>query len=86
MTGSNIKLSLACAASFRRYARANVSAVRQPRKIPMKHPLLKAAVLAAVLVVTTPTTQAGWLKRYIYNDISGGERTNLLNGTNSLGR
>ena len=52
----------------------------------MKNSSLRTLLLAVALIwATTLTTQAGWIKRYLYADMSGTSVTNLLYGTNSSG-
>lgn len=51
----------------------------------MKHSLLKTAILAVALTgASSLSTQAGWIKRYVYSDITGTAVTNLF-GTNTSG-
>ena len=69
-------------------SRANpIKTNRKPHHYnPRRSSPLKSALLAVSLLWTTvETTQAGWIKRYLYYNMSGTAVTNLLNGTNDFG-
>lgn len=58
----------------------------QKSKAVMKTSHLKSIVtLLALAWASTLTSQAGWIKRYLYYDMPGTSVTNLLYGTNSIG-